>query len=150
MVSVGELANFSCTLNVTTGNEILQFAVFDIVFNDRHRACKVDKSTYAVRTCLWPDYGINMTCDYSVPYQITCGLILSGLTESISTQVICFSGPEVVPSTATLAVRGKRSTIFVMYFNFWLTLCKRKCCLYPPTNSVTSLLVQACCTCSIA
>ena len=108
MVSAGELATFSCTLGVT-GNEILQFHVFDTTINDRLSECQIDMSTNSGTVCSWPNDGINMTCDYSVPYQITCNLTLSGLTEANSTQVICSSMPGDVAlfATASLAIRGE-------------------------------------------
>ena len=103
VVSTNELATFSCTLNVT-GNEVLQFKVFGSTFNDRLSGCEID-STFQTH-CSWPNNGIDMNCDYSVPYQISCNLILSGLTEASSTQIICSSGTgEAAPSaTATLTV----------------------------------------------
>ena len=108
VVSAGELATFSCTLNVT-GNEILQFEVFDTILNDSLSGCSVNMSTNSQTLCSWSDDGINMTCDYSVPYQITCNLTLSELTTDDSTQVSCFSEPrENAPpiDTAGLAVSG--------------------------------------------
>ena len=106
VVSANELATFSCTLNVTTGKEVLNFKVFGSTFSGGLSGCQRDTS----RThCSWPNDGINMTCDYSVPYQISCNLTLSGLSESNSTQVNCSSGTgEDAPSaTAALAVRSE-------------------------------------------
>ena len=108
MVSPGELATFSCMLGVT-GNEILQFQVFDTKLNDRLSECQIDIGTNCGTVCSWPTDGITMNCDYSVPYQITCNLTLSGLTEANSTQVICssMSGDVALFATASLAVKGE-------------------------------------------
>ena len=108
VISAGELASFSCTVNVT-GNERLQFQIFNITLDDRHNGCHFDTDTYSQTLCSWPNDGINMTCDYSVPYQITCNLTLSGLTEASSTQVICSSvlGDNAVFAAAYLSIKGK-------------------------------------------
>ena len=88
VVSANESAVFSCALNVT-GNEVLQFKAFGSIFHDRCSECEIDTTSRS--RCWWPNVGINMTCDYSVAYQIICNLTLSGLTEANSTRVICFS-----------------------------------------------------------
>ena len=50
-----------------------------------------------------------MTCDYGVPYQITCNMTVSASSETNSTQVMCSATPEVngPVAVATLAVRGE-------------------------------------------
>ena len=101
VVGADGLATFSCTLNVT-GKEVLHFKVFGSTFNDRLSECQIDTTPHT--HCSWPSERINMTCDYSVPYQITCNLTLSGLTESSSTQVICSSGTGVDAPSATAAL----------------------------------------------
>ena len=107
VVSAGELATFSCTLNVTR-NEMLQFEVFGTKLNDSLSECEIDMSTYSRTLCSWPSDGISMTCDYNVPYQITCNLTLSGLTKANSTRVTCSSeAGEATLSTAALAVRSE-------------------------------------------
>ena len=112
MVSARELASFSCTLNVT-GNEILQFHVLDATLDDRRNGCQFDTNTYSWTLCSWPSDGISMICDYSVPYQITCTLTLSGLTEASSTQVICSSMPGGPNSftAANLTIGGKKCSL---------------------------------------
>ena len=106
VIGAGELATFSCTVNVT-GSERLQFQIFNITLDDRHNGCHFDTDTYSQTRCSWPNDGINMTCDYSVPYQITCNLTLSGLTKASSTQVICssMSGENAVFAAAYLGNR---------------------------------------------
>ena len=118
MVSAGELATFSCTLNVT-GNETLQFQLFHTNITDTDESgCHIDTSTYARTVCSWPSSWINMTCDYSIAYQITCVLTVGGLTIENSTQVICSTVPgEPAPfATAGLAVRSKcKEVLFILF-----------------------------------
>ena len=82
---------FSCTLNVTSGNDVLRFWVLDTEFSDRLSGCEIDKHSYSKTLCSWPSIGANLTCDYSIPYQITCDLtIVNSAQVSYSTQVSCY------------------------------------------------------------
>ena len=99
-VHFDEMIMYSCTSNVS-GNEILQFQIYVLhaqrvqfqAFNDRLGGCQIDTSTYSQTICSWPSDGTKMICDYSVPYQITCNLTLSGLTEADSINFSCSSIP---------------------------------------------------------
>ena len=86
-------STFSCTLNVTSGDDVLRFRVFGTGFTDRLSGCEIDTSSYSRTLCSWPVYGTNMTCDYSIPYQITCDLtIVNSPQVSNSGQVSCYPG----------------------------------------------------------
>ena len=111
-VTAGELVTFSCTLNIT-GNEVLQFQVMGAKFADNQSGCEIDKSSYTQTVCSWPASQTNMTCDYSVPYQIMCDLTLNASSTVNSTQVTCSSSsdernlnekadPNVIGKTLTL------------------------------------------------
>ena len=104
LASANGLAVFSCTLTVI-GEEVLQFEVFGSTFNDRLNGCQNDALSQT--TCSWPNDGINgidMLCDYSVPYQISCILLLSGVTEPCSTQVICSNATGEVDPCSTQVI----------------------------------------------
>ena len=107
MVCAEELVNFSCLVNIT-GNELIQFQLFDFLITDTQIGCTIDANTVYRTTCSWPSDGITMTCDYSVPYQITCNVTVSASIGTNSTQVICSTTPGVngPVAVATLAVRG--------------------------------------------
>ena len=81
--------------------------------------CHFDTVTYSQALCSWPNDGIDMTCNYSVPYQITCNLTLSGLTEASSTQVICSSalGENPVFAAANLSIKGNRGACIYIACN---------------------------------
>ena len=90
VIPAGWAATFACTLNVT-GNEMIQFQVWNNTVNDRQNGCEIDETTYTKTVCSWPDKGMNMTCDYSIPYQITCDLTLCHSSTTKPSQITCSS-----------------------------------------------------------
>ena len=119
----GGSANFSCTLNVT-GNEKLQFHVHNMELTDNQTGCEIDRNTYTRTVCSWPANRMSLTCEYSIPYQITCTLTLSELSTADSSQITCSSSSNKnnTYETAVLDVIGKAFKAWKLInhlYNIW-------------------------------